>query len=392
MPKFMNKRSAFFYAFIVFLALGLIAGARYYASESQAALAEQREEGMASARDIGSELRRVKVFRPFPMNVEDVLSLPGTVEASRDIELASTIGGTVAEIAVSEGDRTEAGQTLLKLDMRTEEAQLREAQINFALAQGNRADMERLFGQSIISRSERNEAVGVATRAQAIVEQQQARVNEGRIKSPIAGIVDLVDVDEGEHINAGQTVMRIVDIDRVKVVLNIPEKDIAWFRGGQQVHLSTRINGSECKVEGAIEHVTLTADPVSRTYPVKVIAENPERLLRPGMIVSAELVRRSRNDAIALPFFSVIDRESGPVVFVVEDGEAQQRPVETRAIQGGIVEIASGLEADEAVVVVGQRSLVDGEKVEIVEDLTESARAMIAQGVDVSRLPLELAP
>lgn len=392
MPALLKKRSLLFYASVGVLALGLIAAARFYAGESQAALAEQREAGMADSRDNETEVRRVKVFRPFPMNVEDVLTLPGTVEASRDIELAATIGGTVASIAVTEGARTEAGQTLLKLDMRTEEAQLREAQINFALAQGHRADMERLFEQSIISRSERNDAVGTATRAQAIVEQQQARVNEGRIEAPIAGIVDLVDVDVGEHINAGQKVMRLVDIDRIKVVLNIPEKDVAWFRAGQPVHLSSRINGAEQRVEGAIEHVTLTADPVSRTYPVKVIAENPGRLLRPGMIVSAELVRRSRSDAIALPFFSVIDGEGGPVVFVVEDGEAHQRPVQTRAIQGGIVEIAAGLKAGESVVVVGQRTLVDGEKVRIVEDLTEPARAMIARGVDVSRLPLELAP
>lgn len=392
MKKILKKRSLYFYVGMLLVATLLVAAARYYAEGSQAALADQREAGLIDAKSVKAEFRRVKVFRPFPMAIQDVLELPGTVEASEDIELATTIGGMVNAIAVHEGDRASAGQTLLNLDMKQEKAQLREAQINFALAQGNRADLERLFNDSIISRSERNEAVGIATRAQAIVEAQQAKVNQGKITSPINGIVDHIAVDVGEHVNAGQPVLRIVDIDRIKVVLNIPEKDVAYFRAGQRVGLSATINGERRHVEGSIEHVTLTADRDSHTYPVKVIAENPGRLLRPGMIVSAALVRRSRGDAIALPIFSVIDREGGPVVFVVKDGEVQQRPIQTRAIEGSLVEIASGLEVGEAVVVVGQRSLIDGERVEIVEDLTESAKALLDQGMDASHLVSSLAP
>ncbi len=392
MKKLMKKRSLYFYIGVVVVGMALVAAAQYYAAESQVVLDDQRQEGIAEAQSVESEFRRVKVFRPFPMPIQDVLALPGTVEASADIELAAKIGGTVSSITVREGDLASAGQVLLNLEMQLEKAQLREAQINFALAQGNRADMERLFGESIISRSERNEAVGIATRAQTIVEAQQSRVNEGKITAPINGIVDHVGVDVGEHLNAGQPVFRIVDIDRIKVVVNIPEKDVAYFRAGQDVRLSAFVNGEERQVGGAIEHVTLTADPASRTYPVKVIADNPGRLLRPGMIVSAELVRRSRAQAIALPIFSVIDGEAGPVVYVVEDGEAHQRPIQTGAIEGSVIEITGGLEPGEAVIVVGQRSLMDGERVEIVSDLTEAAQALIAQGVDLSRLASELAP
>lgn len=391
MKRIRGARSLYFYAAVLVLAMGLVAAGRYYARESQAVLAEQRQSGIEASQASATEFRRVKVFRPFPMTIDDILTLPGTVEASQDIELAATIGGTVASIAVKEGDRVAAGQNVVRLDMGQQEALLREAQINFGLAQGNRADMERLFNESIISRSERNEAVGLAVRAQALVEAQQARVNEGRIDSPIHGIVDRVPVDKGEHVNAGQVVMKIVDIDRIKVVVNIPERDIAYFKAGQPVGLTARINNEERLLAGTIDHVTLTADPLSRTYPVKVIAENPGGVLRPGMIVSAKMVRRSMPGAIALPFFSVLDREGGPVVFVVEDGEAHQRSVTTRAIQGGVVEIASGLGEGEPVVIVGQRTLMDGERVEIVEDLTEPARQLLAQGLDVSRLSMELA-
>lgn len=384
------KRSVYFYGAVGATAIVLIVAARLYASGSQEARAKQREAGLAETQRQQAEVERVKVFRPFPMAIEDVLTMPGTVEAFEDIDLAAPTGGTVAWIGVKEGDRIEAGRALLKLDMGQQEAVLREAQTNLALAEGNREDMVKLFESNIISRSERDEAIGLALRARALAEAQEARVNDGRIDAPISGVVDRLTVDEGEHINPGQTVMKIVDVDRIKVVLNVPEKDIHQIRTGQPVRLSTQEAGATYDFQGTIDYVAMTADPVSRTYPVKVVAENPEHRLRPGMIVSARLVRRSLPDALALPFFSVMDRDDISVVFVVEEGVARQRRVETGAIQGGIVEVASGVAAGEAVVIVGQRALVDGEAVEIVEDLTEPAKRLLEQGGDVSHLSMEL--
>jgi membrane fusion protein, multidrug efflux system len=384
-------RKYFFYGVIFALAGALVLAARIYAESSQQAIADQRRAGLENSRRGEIDTPRVKIFRLFPLPIEDVLILPGTVEASADVHLAAPIGGIVAAISAKEGDRVQAGRNLLRLDMSQHEAQLREARTNFALAAGNRADMERLFEQNIVSRSERNEAVGLAERARALVEAQIARVREGQIDAPISGIVDRVSVEVGEHVNAGQAVIRLVDIDRVKAVLNVPEKDVAYFTRGQSVDLAVIIGGAEHRVAGTIEHVALTADPVSRTYPVKVLADNPEGHLRPGMIVSARLVRRGRPDALALPFFTVMDREEGAVVFVAEEGHAFRRRVETRAVQGGLVEIISGLREGETVIVVGQRSLAEGEAITVVEDLTPMARRMLDEGADLSKLSLEAA-
>jgi membrane fusion protein, multidrug efflux system len=386
------RKYFFIYGAALAVACVLILAARLYAQSSQQAIAEQRRAGLADSHRAEIETTRVKVFRVFPMPIEDILTLPGNIEASADVHLAAPVGGIVAWIGVREGDRAERGSTILRLDMGQYEAQLREARTNFALAAGNRADMEKLFEQNIVSRSERNEAIGLAERARALVEAQIARVREGQIDAPIGGVIDRVSVEVGEHVNAGQPVIRLVDIDRVKAVLNVPEKDIVYFSPGQSVELAAVAAGEEYRVAGVIDHVALTADPISRTYPVKVLVENPQGRLRPGMIVSARLVRHGRPDALALPFFTVMDREGGSVVFVAESGHAYRRRVETRAIQGGLVEIISGLEQGEAVIVVGQRSLTDGEPITVVDDLTEAARRMLEQGADLAALPLELTP
>ena len=108
------------------------------------------------------------------------------------------------------------------------------------------------------------------------------------------------------------------------------------------------------------------------------------------MIVRAKLVRRELENAIAVPFFTIIDREDGKSVFVVEDGIARERAIEYGAYQGGLVEVRGGLELGEQVVVVGQRSLVNGEPVDIAQNVTDIAKAFVASGGDLSEIQQDL--
>jgi membrane fusion protein (multidrug efflux system) len=108
------------------------------------------------------------------------------------------------------------------------------------------------------------------------------------------------------------------------------------------------------------------------------------------MIVRAHLVRRNIEEAIAVPFFTIIDREDGKAVFVVEDGVARVRPIEYGVFQQNIVEIRSGLAIGEQLVIVGQRNLVDGEKVDVTDDITLLAKQWVDSGKDLSELSIEI--
>ena len=134
----------------------------------------------------------------------------------------------------------------------------------------------------------------------------------------------------------------------------------------------------------------MTADESTRTYLVKVGVVNPKRLLRLGMIVRAHLVRRQMTEAIAVPFFTIIDREEGKAVFVLEGDLAKSRKIEYGAFYKGLVEVTSGLKLGEKLVIVGQRDLVDGTKVILEADMTALAKEWVQSGKDLSQLPTDI--
>ena len=146
----------------------------------------------------------------------------------------------------------------------------------------------------------------------------------------------------------------------------------------------------QCWFTGTIVFISMTADSATRTYIVKVLVDNSAGILRPGMIVRAHLVRRELEAAIAVPFFTIIDREQGKAVFVVEDGVARARQIQYGTFEKGLVEIRSGLNVGERLVIVGQRGLVDGQKVEVTQDITPLARQWITEGKDISELPIDI--
>ena len=232
----------------------------------------------------------------------------------------------------------------------------------------------------------------------------QVDLKDGTLYSPISGILDRLHVDPGEYINPGQTVMKIVDIDQVYVELPVPEKDILYFETGQEVNIEISAGEPEncedaqagdakgqCQLlKGVIDFVSMTAETSTRTYLVKVLVQNPDHLMRPGMIVRAHLVRRELENAIAVPFFTIVDNEEGKAVFIVKEGVAHERPIQYGAFAKGLVEVRSGLELGEKLVVVGQRNLVDGQKVEVTGDITPLARQWILEGRDLSQITLDI--
>ena len=145
-----------------------------------------------------------------------------------------------------------------------------------------------------------------------------------------------------------------------------------------------------CWLPGTIAFISMTADSATRTYLVKVLVNNGSGILRPGMIARAHLVRRDLEEAIAVPFFTLIDREQGKAVFVVEDGVARARQIQYGTFDKGLVEIRQGLTPGDRLVLVGQRGLVDGQPVEVIQDVTLLAKQWITEGKDISELPIDI--
>ena len=335
--------------------------------------------------------RSVKIVKMFPIPLEDILKLPGSVEPFQEVNLSTQISGIVDKILVDEGTPIKKDQVLFQLESKQLKASYERAmaqkehyQKQFVRQQGLQKD--RVSSEEELDLSELNLKTSTADLSLAKINYDWAS-----IKSPIDGILDRRHIELGEYIQPGDPIAKIVSIEKVKIIVNIPEKDILYFNKGDQVKVISNHKKNQYQTSvGTIEFLSMSSDPLTRTFPIKIEVDNKSGMFRPGMIVQAELLRRKNQQALAVPFFAIIDREDGKGVFIEENGIAKEVRIEIGIIRKGLVEVTAGIKQGDNLIIVGQRELVDQEKVNAAEDITPIAIEMLQSGEDLSELALKL--
>jgi membrane fusion protein (multidrug efflux system) len=171
-------------------------------------------------------------------------------------------------------------------------------------------------------------------------------------------------VDTGEFIDTGKPITDIVNIDRIKINVRVPELDIRFVRVGQKT--PAKIDAfPERDLNGKVDFVAFKADPATKTFLVRTLIDNPLGDIRPGMIGRVAFVRRVITDALVAPLFALVDKGGERLVFVEEDGLAQSRTVSIGVIQGDRVQITSGLKPGDHLIVRGHTEVEDGMKVSV---------------------------
>jgi RND family efflux transporter MFP subunit len=188
-----------------------------------------------------------------------------------------------------------------------------------------------------------------------------------QLRAPIAGFVGMRRIDVGDTVGAGTPVIGVLDLNPVKVRLAIPEAEIGKVREGARATVTIpSLDGRQ--FEGKVEAVGVTADPASRTYTVKIAVQNPERLLRAGMVAEARVFGPSIVNAITVPGAAVVrDTRGVTEVYVYEPTQRRvyARRVDVGAPLGDEVEILSGLNGNDQVVVAGQQNVREGSPVRL---------------------------
>ncbi|HIJ64316.1 MAG TPA: efflux RND transporter periplasmic adaptor subunit [Candidatus Hydrogenedentes bacterium] len=309
---------------------------------------------------------RVKVQVLEPKTVRDSVVLTGSIEPWEDITVAAELPGRIEWQGVDEGDAVLAGQELVRIDMAAIQARLDQAKAQYKLSLQELERIQGLAKNGISSPQERDRARASHDVAQAELRTAEIQLAKSAVVAQIDGIVDRLFKEQGEYIDMGAPLLRLVQIDKIKVVVGIPERDVPWFSVGDAVNVAAdAFPGQE--FNGTIHRIATTADVVTRTFGAEIELENASGLLRPGMITRATLVRQEYPDSVLIPFFAVITREDAQRVFVEENGLARTRPVEVGVAQGGMVQIKEGLSPGDRLIVVGQRDLSDGEPVYVQE-------------------------
>lgn len=308
-------------------------------------------------RSIKVEVREVK-----PEMIRDVLILPGETEALNDVLLSAERAGRVEWVGFQEGQPVKQGATLIKIDLDALQAALDRAQASYDLKHTLAERRKSLFKSKVLSQEELDEALTERLRAESSLTEAKVNYNQGVILAPFAGVINQLHVDPGEYVKAGDPMVDMVSIDTIRINVNVPEMDVRFLKKGDRALITVDAYPGE-KWMGVIDFVAFKADSATKTFKVRVVVDNKDERIRPGMIARVVFQRRKLENALTAPLFAIIDKGGERVVFVVENGRAKARVIELGVIEVERVQITKGLKVGDQLIVRGQTEVEDGMKV-----------------------------
>lgn len=306
----------------------------------------------------------VSVFPVAPAPLRDVFVLPGETEAYYDVRLAADLNGLVEWIGPKEGDEVKLGELIAQIDVAALKAALESAEASFNLADRQYERRKGLFDRGVAAKEELDRTMTERTQALSALRQARVEYQRGFVRSPVHGIVNRLFVDEGEYVDRGNPVADVVNVVKIKVVVNVPERDVSFLAVGREVFVTVDALPGRSLV-GTIDFVPFKADGSTRTFPVRVVLFNQGRDIRPGMIARVAFLRRLIPDALSVPLSAVVDKGGERLLFVEESGVARSRSIEIGVIQRDRVQIVKGLSPGDRVIVTGQNNVEDGIPVEV---------------------------
>lgn len=294
----------------------------------------------------------------------DRFVLPAGLEAEEDIVIAAETTGPVQSLRFEEGDRVTDGEVLMEIDPETIKSALRRDQENLAVIERKLERYRNLEKEGLVSRQDVDDLENSLVSAREALKTTKLQFKKSQPRSPLTGHVDELYVDRGEYVDPGKPLVRLLKVDRLKVMADVPEKDIIYLSVGQKVKIiPARIHSETIEpVVGQISFIAYAADDVTRTYRTKIMIDNPGNL-RPGMIVRAEFIRQSLSGVVTVPLYALLDDEGSKSVFVSDGSVARRVRVKTGSSIGQRVVVLSGLNAGDHVVIKGQQLLHDGTRI-----------------------------
>jgi membrane fusion protein (multidrug efflux system) len=304
----------------------------------------------------------VSVVEVKPVAMRDIVFLPGETEAYEDVKVAANTSGRVEWIGPREGQSVKEGERLAEIDVSALKATLEHARAAYKLARDLCERRRRLYENKIIAKEELDQSETQLKLTAADLEQVKARYDYGFPTSPISGSIDHLYVDVGEFADTGKPIADIVNIDRIKINVRVPELDVRYVKKGQRTPI--KIDAfPDRDIMGIVEFVAFKADAATKTFLVRSVIDNPDHAIRPGMIGRVAFVRRHIPDAIAAPLFAIVDKGGERIVFVEKGGVAESRVISIGVIEADRVQITSGLDVGDHLIVRGHTEVEDGMKV-----------------------------
>jgi membrane fusion protein (multidrug efflux system) len=256
------------------------------------------------------------------------------------------------------------GELLLQLDESKLAASVAEAEANFKLSEANFERGKQLFRDKLVSQQEFEQIAAQFQANQAGLELKKRQLKDTRIRAPFGGIAGSRQVSPGQVIAKNTTLTWLVDLDPMKVEVNVPERYLGQVAIGHKIEFSVAAFPNQ-QFKGEVYFISPQLDPATRTALIKARIPNPGYKLKGGMFASLSLTLQLRGAAIVVPEPALMNNGDAVTLFVVdEQNTARIRPVTVGLRLAGKAEVVKGLQPGDRVVVEGMQKLFPGATVQ----------------------------
>ncbi|MEZ5565594.1 MAG: efflux RND transporter periplasmic adaptor subunit [Gammaproteobacteria bacterium] len=301
--------------------------------------------------------------RVVPRSFTERFTALGTARANESIDVTARTSSIITSINFREGQQVRKGDTLVELDARQESASLSLAEAQLKQAENQYQRSHALAASNVVSAADLEQLEANLMVAKAQVWGARARLDTLSVKAPFDGTVGLRKVSMGDLVGPDSQITTLDDMSVIKLEFGIPESFTSDIRIGMPIAADSTVYPGH-PFKGVVTAIDSRVDPITRAVTVVATVPNDDRMLKPGMFLTATLEKK-RDNVLLIPEEALVPREGRQFVFVVEDGKAVEREVTLGGRAPGLAEIREGLTADAQVITEGTQRVQTGSAVRV---------------------------
>jgi membrane fusion protein, multidrug efflux system len=328
----------------------------------------------------GDEERKAE---PVPVQVANVsrgpiaarLAFNSTLETESTVDLFPQITGQVQELLVEEGDFVNAGDPLIRIDEREWQVDADEARVNLERETAEFARSKSLFERNLINQQEYENATFQLQQMRLRLDRAEIQLDHATVRAPFDGVVSEREVQIGARVSPNTKLFSLISLRDMVARVFVPGRYLPDVRAGQLATVTSEfLPGRE--FEAWVKRIRPFIDPQSGTFKVTVGVKNPDNDIVPGLFVRASIITEERASALLVPKRAVVYDGGDQFIFTLDDGMAKRIRLDAGFETADTIEVRSGLDEGDPVIVLGQSGLKDEAPVKVVnpELLPEGAQ------------------
>lgn len=282
-----------------------------------------------------------------------------TLEAESEATVKARVAGEITRVLVEEGQFVSAGTVLAELDGQRLRLDARKARANLDKLRQEYRRQQELHEKGLVAAVDFDQLRFSLQSLEAAHELAQLQFGYTRVTAPIDGVVSARLIKTGQAVMSGDEMFQITDPSRLVAELEIPQTEMGKFAEGQQAQLSFDALPGITKA-ALVERISPTVDRQSGTFRVRLALAAKPGEVAAGMFARVRLAYEHKQGVLLIPSSAVISEDERTVIYVIEDGVAQRREIQTGLSDDGFTEVVGGLSGDETVVAAGASTLRDG--------------------------------